>query len=108
MYASSSEVILMAEREISGKALLDKLYDGLDTMPAVEAEMNARDLRRLNDEFLGRPAEPTASGQRPAKAPASASNARPASRARVLGLSLVVLVSVAFAGIIAAGALRES
>ena len=49
----------MAEREMSGKALLDKLYSGLDTMPAVEAEMNARDLRRLTDDFLGRPPEET-------------------------------------------------
>ena len=48
----------MAEREMSGKALLDKLYGGLDTMPAVEAEMDARDLRRLTDEFLGKPTEP--------------------------------------------------
>ena len=27
------------------KALLDKLYGGLDTMPAIEAEMDARDQR---------------------------------------------------------------
>ena len=45
----------MAQREMSGKALLDKLYGGLDTMPAVEAEMDASDLRRLTDDLLGKP-----------------------------------------------------
>jgi hypothetical protein len=93
---------------MSGKALLDKLYSGLDTMPAVEAEMNARDLRRLTDDFLGKPTELTASGQHPATASPAALNARSASRARVLRSSLVVLFSVALAGTIAAGALRES
>ena len=48
----------MAQREMSGKALLDKLYCGLDTMPAVEAEMDAGDLRRLTDDLLGKPTEP--------------------------------------------------
>jgi hypothetical protein len=98
----------MAQREMSGKALLDKLYSGLDTMPAVEAEMDASDLRRLNDEFLGKPTEPTASGRRPATASRVASNARPASRARMLRAPLLVLCSVALVGVIAAGALRES
>jgi hypothetical protein len=47
----------MAEREMSGKALLDKLYGGLDTMPAAEAEaeLRAGDLRSLTDDFLGKP-----------------------------------------------------
>jgi hypothetical protein len=98
----------MAQREMSGKALLDKLYSGLDTMPAVEAEMAAGDLRRLTDEFLGKPTEPTASVPRPATASRVASNARPASRVRMLRLPLMVLCSVALAGVIAAGALRES
>lgn len=99
----------MAEREISGKALLDKLYSGLDTMPAVEAEMNARDLRRLTDDFLGRPPEGTAPVQRPVKASPAASNARPVSRATKLRAPLVALVSVVvLAGGIAAGTLRDS
>ena len=98
----------MAQREMSGKALLDKLYSGLDTMPVVEAEMDAGDLRRLNDEFLGKPTEPTASARRPATASRVASNARPASRVRILRLPLLVLCSVALVGVIAAGALRES
>src|ERR1044072_9002805 len=98
----------MAKREMSSKALLDKLYSGLDTMPTVEAEMDARDLRRLNDEFLGKPAEPTASGQRPATGSPAALKARSASRARVVRASLVVLGSVALGGVIAAGALHES
>ena len=71
----------MAEREMSGKALLNKLYHGLDTMPTVEAEMDARDLRRLTDEFLGKPTELTASGQHPATASPAAFKARSASRA---------------------------
>ena len=76
----------MAQREMSGPALLDKLYSGLDRMPAVEAEIDAGDLRRLSDEFLGKPTEPTASGRRPATASRAASNARPASRVRMLRL----------------------
>ena len=98
----------MAQREMSGKALLDKLYGGLDTMPAVEAEMDARDLRRLTDDFLGKPTEPAASGRHTATASPAAFNARSASRARMLRLPLVVLFSVVFAGMIAAGVLRES
>jgi hypothetical protein len=77
-------------------------------MPAVEAEMDARDLRRLTDEFLGKSTELTASVQHPAAASPAASNARSASRAKILRSSLVVLCSVAFAGVIAVGALRES
>lgn len=98
----------MAEREMSGKALLDKLYSGLDTMPVIEAEMDARDLRSLTDDFLGKPAEPTASGQHVATASPVAFKARSASRARIVRSSLVVLCSVALAGVIAAGTLRES
>jgi hypothetical protein len=97
----------MAKQEMSGKALLDKLYHGLDTMPAVEAEMDARDLRRLTDDFLGKPTELTASGQHPATVSPAAFNARSASRARTLRSPLVVLFSVALVGTIAAGALRE-
>jgi hypothetical protein len=99
----------MAQREMSGKALLDKLYSGLDTMPAVEAEMNARDLRRLTDDFLGKPTEPpAAAGQRLATASPAAFNERSASRARMLRAPVVVLFSVAVAGMIAVGALRGS
>src|SRR5688500_15127992 len=98
----------MAQQEMSGKALLDKLYSGLDTMPAVEAEMSAGDLRRLTDELLGKPTEPTASDRRPATASRVAPNARPASRARIVRLPLLVLCSVAVVGVIAAGVLRES
>jgi hypothetical protein len=98
----------MAQQEMSGKALLDKLYSGLDTMPAVEAEMDAGDLRRLTDELLGKPTQPTASGSRPATASRVSSNARPASRARTMRLPLLVLFSVALVGTIAAVALRES
>ena len=98
----------MAQREMSGKALLDKLYSGLDTMPVVEAEMNASDLRRLNDDFLGKPTEQTAAGRQPAAPSPAALKARSASRARIVRSSLVILCSVAVAGVIAAGVLRES
>ena len=98
----------MAQREMSGKALLDKLYSGLDTMPSVEVEMDARDLRRLTDDFLGKPTEPTASGQRPATASRAASKSQSASRAGILRSSLVVVASVALAGLVAAAVLRES
>jgi hypothetical protein len=77
----------MAERKMSGKALL------------VEAEMSAADLRRLTDDFLGKPTELTA--------PPAAVKARSASRAKILRSSLAVIFSVALAGI-AVGALRES
>ena len=98
----------MAQREMSGKALLDKLYSGLDTMPVVEAEMNARDLRRLTDDFLGKPTELIATRHKPAATSPAARNARPASRTRRLRSPLLVLFSVALAGTIAAAALRES
>jgi hypothetical protein len=98
----------MAEREMSGKTLLDKLYRGLDTMPAVQAEMDAGDLRRLTDDFLGKPTELTASGQHPAAASRAAVNARSPSRTRLFRPALVILFSVAIAGMIATGALRAS
>lgn len=98
----------MAKQEISGKALLDKLYSGLDTMPAVEAELNARELRNLNDEFLGKPAGVTASGARAATASRGASKARPASGGKLLRTALVVVFSVGLAGVIAAQVLRDS
>ena len=98
----------MAEREMSGKALLDKLYGGLETMPAVEAELDARDLRRLTDDFLGKPAEPTAPSQHRAPSSPAASKAQSAPRARRLRSPLVVLFALAFAGMITAGVLRES
>jgi hypothetical protein len=98
----------MAERELSGKALLDKLYSGLDTMPKVEAEKNARDLRRLTDEFLGKPVEPTATGEHRATPSPAAVEARSASGAKLLRSSLVVVLSVGLVGVIAAAALRGS
>jgi hypothetical protein len=99
----------MTEREMSGKALLDKLYSGLDTMPVAQAERDARDLRSLTDDFLGKPTEPTAPvRQRQVTASRAASRARPASRAKTLRAPLAVCISVALVGAIAAGALRES
>ena len=94
----------MAERDMSGKVLLDKLYGGLNTMPAGEA---ARDFRRLNDDFLGKPAEMTATGEF-AAAPSRTDNTRSTSRPRILRSSLVVLCLVAVAGTIAAAVLRDS
>jgi hypothetical protein len=98
----------MAEREMNGKALLDQLYRGLDTMPAAKAESDARDLRRLTDEFLGKPTELAVSGQHAAPAPSGVFKAAPASRAARLRSPLVILFLVAVAGVIAAGALRDS
>lgn len=99
----------MAERQMSGKALLDNLYRGLDTMPAPQAQMDARDFRRLTDDFLGKPSEHTASDEHSPAAPAAVrKKARSASRARTLLLPLLVLSSVAVAGVIAAGVLRDS
>ena len=96
----------MAEREMSGKALLDKLYSGLDTMPAVEAQMNARDLRRLTDDFLGKPADLTATGEYLA-AESAVVKARSGSGSKLLRSSLAVLCLVAVGGVIAVGVLRE-
>ncbi len=98
----------MAEREMNSKALLDKLYSGLDTMPAAQAQMDARDLRRLTDDFLGKPTDLTATGQHAATVSRAAPKARPASRARMLRTPLLALFSVALVGTIAAAALRES
>jgi hypothetical protein len=98
----------MAERQMSGKALLDNLYRGLDTMPAPQAQMDARDFRRLTDDFLGKPSEPTASDEHSPVAPAAARKARSGSRARSLRLPLMIISSVALVGVIAAAALRDS
>jgi len=98
----------MAQREMSGKALLDKLYSGLDTMPKVEGQTDARDLRRLTDEFLGKPTELTETGQHAATSSPAARRARSASGAKILRSSLVVVLSVGLVGVIAAAALRGS
>ena len=98
----------MAQRELSGKALLDKLYTGLDTMPKVEGKNDARDLRRLTDEFLGKPMDLTATGQYAATPSPGARKARSASGAKILRSSLVVVLSVGLVGVIAAAALRGS
>ena len=98
----------MAQREMSSKALLDKLYSGLDTMPKVEAQTDSRDLRRLTDEFLGKPAELTATGQHAATPSPDDRKARSASGAKILRSSLVVVLSVGLVGVIAAAALRGS
>lgn len=97
----------MAKQEMSGKALLDKLYGGLNTMPAVEAEMDASDLRRLTDDFLGKPTDLTASGEYAATASPAVVKARSGSGSRILRSSLVVLCLVALAGVVAVGVLRE-
>ena len=102
----------MAEREMSGKVLLDKLYSGLNTMPAAEA---ARDFRRLNDDFLGKPADLTASDQHAAEASDADDDddddddeAPPStSRAKTFGASLVVVCLLGLAGVIAFNAVRK-
>ena len=104
----------MAQQDMSGKALLNKLYSGLDTMPA-EAAMDARDFRRLTDDFLGKPTEATATGQHSAApshdeddeddeddAPSTST-----ARGKMVGASLVVLCLVGLAGFITVNALGK-
>jgi len=104
----------MAQREMSGKALLDKLYGGLDTMPAPQAAMDARDFRRLTDDFLGKPTDPNATGQHAATAASADAadddedDAPRTSRAKLLGASLVVVCLVGLAGVITVNALGNS
>lgn len=88
----------MAEKEMSGKDLLEQLYRGLDAVPAVEAEMDAQELREL---ALSQAAEP-----QPAQAELSAKVAAdaPASRARFVRSPLMILCGIAVAGTIAAAA----
>jgi hypothetical protein len=95
----------MAKQEMSGKALLDKLYSGLDTMPAEKAAMDARDHRRLTDDFLGKPTEST-SGEHVATS-RSAVSARSGSRTKLVLSSFAALGLLALGGVMAAGALRE-
>lgn len=99
----------MAERKVSGKAPPVRPYRGVASTSVVEAEMNASDLRRLTDDFLGKPVDVTATGQHSAMTSTGTFNARSTSRTKLLRTSLVVLGSVAFAGMIAAAAvLRDS
>src|SRR5262245_54327485 len=103
----------MAQQEMSGKALLNKLYGGLDTMPA-EAAMDARDFRRLTDDFLGKPTDPTATGQHSATASQADDDddddddAPRTSRTKMLGASLVVVCLVGLAGFMTVSALRKT
>lgn len=88
----------MTEKEMSGKDLLDQLYRGLDVVPAVEAEMDAQELREL--------APPQAAEPQPAQTELSAKAASdaPASRAKFVRSPLMILCGVAVAGTIAAAA----
>lgn len=85
----------MAEREMSGKDLLEQLYRGLDTVPtAVEAEMDAQELREL--------------APVPSADSASAETATPAeeaaARAKLVRSPLLLLCGIAVGGTIAAAA----
>jgi hypothetical protein len=88
----------MAERELSGKDLLEQLYRGLDTVPAtVETEMDAQELLGLA------PTAPTD------KSSAGATYAEvPASRAQLVRAPLLILCGIAVAGTIAAAVLHQS
>jgi hypothetical protein len=99
----------MAEREMSGKDLLEQLYRGLDLAPAVEAEMDARELRELADADHGKSTEPTTTSSPQAAAPPAETAAdAAASRTTLVRSPLVVLCGIAVAGTIAAAALHES
>lgn len=99
----------MSEREMSGKDLLEQLYRGLDLAPAVEAEMDARELRELADAGHGKSTAPTTTSNRQTTAPSAeaAADAAP-SRTTLVRSPLVVLCGIAVAGTIAAAALHES
>jgi hypothetical protein len=99
----------MTERQMSSKDLLDQLYRGLDLAPAVEAEMNAQELRELADAGRGNSTEPSKKSNLRAPAmPAQAGTDAAASRSTLLRSPLVILCGIAVAGTIAASALRES
>ncbi len=99
----------MAEREMSGKDLLEQLYRGLDLAPAVEAEMDARELRELADAGHGKSTAPTTTANRQTTAlPAEAAADAAPSRTTLVRSPLVVLCGLAVAGTIAAAALHES
>jgi len=84
----------MARREMSGKELLDQLYRGLDTVPAVETELDAHELLGLAPD---EDAAPT-----PKRAPP------PARRAKRVRAPLMILCGIAAAGTIAAAVLHQS
>jgi hypothetical protein len=86
----------MAERELSGKDLLDQLYRGLDTVQptAVEAEMDAHELLGIA------PVRSADSASAKAFAPAKAS----ASRTKLTRSSWLLLCGIAVGGTIAAAA----
>jgi hypothetical protein len=89
----------MAERQLSGKDLLDQLYRGLDTVQptAVEAELDAHELLGIA------PVRPTDA----ASAKAFASKKAPASRAKLVRAPLMIVCGVAVAGAIAATVLHQ-
>ena len=88
----------MAEKEMSGKDLLDQLYRGLDVVPAVEAEMDAQELRELAPLQAAEP--PHAQTELSAKVAPDA----PAARAKLVRSPLMILCGIAVAGTIAAAA----
>jgi len=85
----------MARREMSGKDLLDQLYRGLDTVPTIEAEMDAHELLGLG------PSEDDAPTPKKAKP-------RAAARAQRVRAPLLILCGIAAAGTIAAAVLHQS
>jgi hypothetical protein len=87
----------MAGRELSGKDLLEQLYRGLDTVPTVEAELDAHELLGI---------APTPSADSSSARPASAK--RPASRAKRMGAPLMIVCGIAVAGVVAAAVLHQS
>jgi hypothetical protein len=85
----------MARREMSGKDLLDQLYRGLDTVPTVEAEMDAHELLGLGPTEQ---ASPTPKKAAP----------RAAARTSRVRAPLMILCGIAVAGTIAAAVLHQS
>lgn len=88
----------MTEKEMSGKDLLEQLYRGLDVVPAVEAEMDAQELRELAPVQAAEPQHVQT------ELPAKVASDAPASRAKLVRSPLMILCGIAVAGTIAAAA----
>jgi hypothetical protein len=93
----------MSKREMSSKELLDQLYRGLDSVPAVEAEISAEELRRLAPMP---PSDPSAPVEMPDDDDDDEDDTPV--RSKLVRSPLVVLCGIAVAGTIAAAALRDS
>src|SRR5690349_18322153 len=91
----------MSKREMSGKEHLDQLYRGLESVPAVETEISAEELRGLAP-------MPASDPSAPVEMPDDDDEDDTPARSKLVRSPLVVLCGIAVAGTIAAAALRDS